>query len=188
MHQDGRTVAEVQRLDVEDGVPGGGITQDRMLQAGWQSYERRTLGAGGSSNDFNDHGKDGGSAGQAQEPGPPSKDPKANKHKSELDKWWAAALATKKEFSAVAMAGDRVIQRSNERTSKSWATLSTDIDLLKDALASLRKGLGSFGSDFVMKDSKQARKVWKSDDAGLTTACRLLLKFALLTFHVRRVA
>ena len=117
-----------------------------------------------------------GCAGQAQEPGPPSKDPKANKHKSELDKWWAAALATKKEFSAVVMAGDRVIQSSNERTSKSWATLSTDIDLLKDALASLRKGLGSFGSDFVMKDSKQARKAWKSDDAGLTTACRLLSK------------
>ena len=56
------------------------------------------------------------------------------------------------------------------------ATLSTDIDLLKDALASLRKGLGSFGSDFVVKDSKQARKAWKSDDAGLTTTCRLLSK------------
>jgi len=27
-----------------------------------------------------------------------------------------------------------------------------------------------------MKDSKQARKAWKSDDAGLTTACRLLSK------------
>ena len=47
---------------------------------------------------------------------------------------------------------------------------------MKDALASLRKGLGAFGSDFVMKDTKQVRKAWKNDAAGLTAACKLFSK------------
>ena len=142
----------------------------------WQSYERRMLGGGGSSTDGNDRDKDCGSAGQPEAPSPAAKDMKASKQNSELDKWWAAALATRKGFSAVVMAGDGVIHRSTERTSKSWATRSTDIDVLKDSLASLRKGLGSFGSDFVMKDTKQVRKEWKNDEAVLTTACRLFSK------------
>ena len=96
------------------------------------------------------------------------------KQKSELDKAWAVALATKKEFSAVAMASDGVIHSG--ALDASWATLSTDMGLLREALASLRSNLGSFGSDFVMKDPKQVRWEWKGNDAGLQTGCQNFAK------------
>ena len=155
----------------------------------WQSFERRTVDCGNVDGDIDGDIKDkqsnmGKSPAPAQYPGkvvapkqdlqsPSSKDPKLTKQKTELEKSWAAAVATKKEFSAVVMAGDGVIHSSGDGKSESWTTLSQDIELLKKALTKLRSGLGAFGADLVMKDSKHVRKAWKNDEAGLTTACKL---------------